>query len=144
MLQCAIECDIRSSAQVLACFEADAPHCVHALGLAIPAFNHTGHGCLYTKALSHTYIAWPKVGGKALHLRSVDPSLVQLAHYLPPLINFFLMLAVGHLLTPHSTTPIQMITPHTDALARTGLVFNNAYCQQAVCGPSRASFMTGR
>jgi arylsulfatase A-like enzyme len=31
----------------------------------------------------------------------------------------------------------QMITPNIDKLAKTGTVFNNAYCQQAVCGPSR-------
>ena len=38
----------------------------------------------------------------------------------------------------------QMLTPNVDKLASEGLVFNAAYCQQAVCGPSRASFMTGR
>ena len=37
-----------------------------------------------------------------------------------------------------------MITPNLDHLAATGLTFAKAYCQQAVCGPSRASFMTGR
>lgn len=35
-------------------------------------------------------------------------------------------------------------TPNLDRLAKRGLVFNNAYCQQAVCNPSRASVMTGR
>ena len=35
------------------------------------------------------------------------------------------------------------ITPHMDALAADGLLFNNAYCQQAICSPSRASLMTG-
>ena len=34
----------------------------------------------------------------------------------------------------------QMITPNVDKLAAESLVFNFAYCQQAVCGPSRASF----
>jgi iduronate 2-sulfatase len=38
----------------------------------------------------------------------------------------------------------QLKTPNVDKLASEGLVFNAAYCQQAVCGPSRASFMTGR
>lgn len=37
-----------------------------------------------------------------------------------------------------------LVTPHLDRLANGGLVFQRAYCQQAVCGPSRASFMTGR
>lgn len=38
----------------------------------------------------------------------------------------------------------QMITPNIDKLASSGIVFSKAYCQQAVCGPSRNSFMTGR
>lgn len=36
------------------------------------------------------------------------------------------------------------ITPNIDRLAKKGVVFNRAYCQQAVCGPSRASVLTGR
>ena len=38
----------------------------------------------------------------------------------------------------------QVKTPHVDKLAADSLVFAKAYCQQAVCGPSRNSFMTGR
>ncbi|MBT7091643.1 MAG: sulfatase [Bacteroidetes bacterium] len=34
-------------------------------------------------------------------------------------------------------------TPNIDRLARSGVVFNNAYCQLAVSNPSRASIMTG-
>ena len=37
----------------------------------------------------------------------------------------------------------QMVTPHLDELAQEGYQFNRAYCQQGVCGPSRASIMTG-
>ena len=36
------------------------------------------------------------------------------------------------------------LTPNMDKLAREGTVFLNAYCQQAVCNPSRASVITGR
>ena len=34
-------------------------------------------------------------------------------------------------------------TPNIDRLADAGTVFLNNHCQQAVCGPSRASLMTG-
>jgi len=34
-------------------------------------------------------------------------------------------------------------SPHIDQLAKQGVVFENAYCQQAVCAPSRNSVMTG-
>ena len=36
------------------------------------------------------------------------------------------------------------ITPNLDRLASQGTMFTRAYCQQAVCGPSRASLLTGR
>ena len=35
-------------------------------------------------------------------------------------------------------------TPNIDALAAMGVNFTNAFCQSAVCGPSRMSFYTGR
>lgn len=35
------------------------------------------------------------------------------------------------------------VSPNLDALARDGLLFKRAYCQQAICRPSRASLMTG-
>ena len=35
------------------------------------------------------------------------------------------------------------ITPHLDRLAAEGVVFTKAYCQGAVCTPSRTSFMLG-
>jgi iduronate 2-sulfatase len=36
-----------------------------------------------------------------------------------------------------------MKTPNIDKLAQTGLLFEKAYCQQAICGPSRISVLTG-
>ena len=36
-----------------------------------------------------------------------------------------------------------MKTPNIDRLAKGGLLFEQAYCQQAICAPSRISLMTG-
>jgi iduronate 2-sulfatase len=35
-------------------------------------------------------------------------------------------------------------SPNIDALAKSGVLFERTYCQQAVCGPTRASLLTGR
>ena len=37
----------------------------------------------------------------------------------------------------------QAITPNMDELAANGVVFDNAYCNNPVCVPSRMSFLTG-
>ena len=39
--------------------------------------------------------------------------------------------------------PIQAITPRLDGLAKSGMLFSRGYCNQAVCGASRLSLMTG-
>lgn len=37
----------------------------------------------------------------------------------------------------------QVHTPHMDALARSGALFHNCYTPQSLCGPARASILTG-
>ena len=36
------------------------------------------------------------------------------------------------------------MTPNIDALAQRSVLFEKAYAQQALCGPSRTSFLTSR
>ena len=38
---------------------------------------------------------------------------------------------------------LPVLTPFMDRIAHKGVVFEQAYCQQAVCGPSRISLLTG-
>ncbi len=56
-----------------------------------------------------------------------------------------LMIAVDDLRPEAGCYGVPIIkTPHIDALASQGLLFNRAYCQQAVCSPSRTSLLLGR
>jgi choline-sulfatase len=47
----------------------------------------------------------------------------------------FALAAYGHRLTK---------TPHLDALAKRGVVFDSAYCASPLCAPSRFSLLSGK
>ncbi|WP_462251423.1 sulfatase [Ferruginibacter sp.] len=78
------------------------------------------------------------------------------------LLSIFLLIASANVVAQKSTKPNVLFiavddykpiagcygntlvkTPNIDRLAKMGTVFMNNYCQQAVCGPTRASLMTG-
>jgi iduronate 2-sulfatase len=55
-----------------------------------------------------------------------------------------LLLVADDLRAELATYDSPAITPHLQRLAQQSLQFDRAYCQQAVCNPSRSSFLTGR
>ena len=56
----------------------------------------------------------------------------------------FMVMDDARPLMNHAFGQTFMKTPNFDRLSRASMVFRHAYCQYAVCGPSRNSFMTGR
>lgn len=57
-----------------------------------------------------------------------------------------ILLVMADQLSAFATAPYgndEVLTPHLDRLADRGTVFERAYCNSPLCGPSRASLMTG-
>ncbi len=59
----------------------------------------------------------------------------------PPNVLFIVADDLNCAISPYGDSVA--VTPNLDRLAKRGLTFENAYCQQAVCNPSRSSFLTG-
>ncbi|WP_207784564.1 sulfatase [Marinifilum breve] len=72
---------------------------------------------------------------------SCQSKKVQETHQQHPNVLFIAIDDLKPMLGCYGDSLIQ--TPNIDRLAQTGVVFTNAHCQQAVCGPSRASLLMG-
>ncbi len=53
------------------------------------------------------------------------------------------MVAVDDLRPELGCYGVRALTPNIDKLATSGLQFTRAYCNQAICGASRVSLITG-
>lgn len=70
----------------------------------------------------------------------ISPSLVEAMERLRPNILFIMADDLRAEIHSYGSTAI---TPNLDRLAKMSVQFDRAYCQQAVCNPSRSSLLTG-
>ncbi len=77
----------------------------------------------------------------ALLVQSVHPSTIEAADH--PNVLFIAIDDLNDWVGCLGGHP-QAVTPNMDALTRRGVLFTNAHCQGPICGPSRASLLSGR
>jgi arylsulfatase A-like enzyme len=82
-----------------------------------------------------------KYTGRILIATAACMGLSCLASAKPKNVLFIAVDDLKPILNAYGST--EAITPNIDRLASAGTVFLNAHCQQALCGPSRVSVLTG-
>jgi choline-sulfatase len=90
-------------------------------------------------------IAASSVGALGINAEaSATPSAAALPNEGQPRYNVLLLMSDQHKRSCMGVSgDATAITPNLDALARESVRFTSAYCSNPVCGPSRASLLTG-
>jgi iduronate 2-sulfatase len=84
------------------------------------------------------------LGSRTLALALLLPAPAKAAEPTPPSKPNILFIAVDDLRPELACYGNPIIkSPNIDRIAKAGVVFNRAYCQQAVCSPTRSSLLTG-
>jgi len=99
----------------------------------------TGGGSGFAEAICHTFAA---EGAKIVVAVLAMLATTWVGATAPrPNVLFISLDDLGIYLNCYGKSEI--ISPNIDRLAKSGLLFNRAYCQMAICSPSRSSLMTG-
>ncbi|TWT84614.1 Arylsulfatase [Planctomycetes bacterium CA13] len=106
----------------------------------ILAKNEMGHPCFATPAISDG-VLYARTTETLMAIQAQRESTSKTASQKHPNVLFIAVDDLRPSLGCYGDS--NAITPNMDGLALRGVQFNRAYCQVAVCNPSRASLMTG-
>ncbi|MGB0761388.1 MAG: sulfatase-like hydrolase/transferase, partial [Rubripirellula sp.] len=103
---------------------------------------HSGvpHSGVPHSGVPHSGVTHSGVPHSGVPSQAVKPDSMKAAEQRRPNVLF---IAVDDLRPELGAYGTEAITPHIDRLASSGVRFDQAYCQQAVCGASRLSLMSG-